>query len=94
MEFLLKIRVTWPADVGEAERNRVHRLEAEHGAELAKAGFLRRLWRVPGTRDTWSLWDVTDATQLHELLSSLPLWPRLETLECHAVARHPNDPQP
>ena len=49
------------------------------------------LWRIPGRWANWSLYDVADATALHEALTSLPLYPWMD-IEVHPLAEHPNDP--
>ena len=65
--------------------------ESERAAALAETGHLARLWRVPGQRANWGLWRAADATELHEVLTSLPLWPYMD-IEVTALAKHPNDP--
>ena len=49
-----------PADLPEE----LTRREAERARELAGAGVLKRLWRVPGRRANVGLWDAADATEL------------------------------
>ena len=65
--------------------------EAQRASALAAAGVLTRIWRVPGERASWSLWEATDATALHDAISSLPLWPRIAAT-VHPLAKHINDP--
>jgi len=92
MEFLVHIEILWPADKPDHEREEMFAVELARGQELAHAGALRRLWRIPGRWANWSLYEVTDATALHEALTSLPLYPWME-IEVHALATHPNDPR-
>jgi len=92
MEFLVHIDITWPAD-GDAQRKEaVFQDELTQGQVLARAGQLRRIWRIPGRWANWSLYDVADATELHEALSSLPLFPWM-SITVHPLAVHPNDPR-
>lgn len=91
MEFLVHIEVNWPADGDPAERQRLVEAETAQGRELARAGLMKRLWRVPGRWANWGLWEAPDATALHDALTSLPLWPWM-TVEVHPMAVHPNDP--
>lgn len=91
-EFLVHIEIVWPPDAPEEQRAEVFARELEQGQRLAHAGRLRRLWRVPGRWANWSLYDVADATELHEALSSLPLYPWMD-IEVHALAKHQNDPR-
>jgi muconolactone D-isomerase len=65
--------------------------EAARSRELAKEGILHRLWRVPGRRENWGIWNADNADRLHEALSSLPLF-RYLTITVHPLASHPNDP--
>lgn len=91
MEFLVEIENLWPGD-GDAERLRaLTAAESRRAAELAEAGILRKLWRIPGTRRNVGLWAATDATRLHEALSSLPFFPWLN-ITVRPLADHPNDP--
>jgi muconolactone D-isomerase len=92
VEFLVRIEVDWPPDAPVEERDRIFADELETGQRLAHAGKLRRIWRIPGRWANWSLYEVRDASELHEALSSLPLYPWMD-IEVHALAEHPNDPR-
>jgi muconolactone D-isomerase len=39
------------------------------------------------------LWRAADATDLHEIIAALPVWPWMD-VTVHALGRHPVDPQP
>lgn len=54
-------------------KEQIFSAEVERDQELARAGLLRRLWRVPGRWANWCLYEVASATELHEALTSLPL---------------------
>ncbi|MCT1657726.1 muconolactone Delta-isomerase family protein [Brevibacterium luteolum] len=90
-EFLVNIRIVWPSDIDPDEVDRLSIAEREMAAERASEGHLVRMWRVPGRRENWGLWRASDATELHEILSALPVWPFME-LSVHALAKHPVDP--
>ncbi len=92
MEFLVEIEVLWPPDGDPAEKERLTGAEARRARELAAAGVLLRLWRVPGRWANVGLWRALDATALHDALSSLPLFPWLD-VNVRPLARHPSDPQ-
>jgi muconolactone delta-isomerase len=85
MEFLVQMEVTAPIS------DELLRKEAERARELAAAGILRRLWRVPGRRANWGIWAAATTDELHAALASLPLYPHLD-ITVHALATHPNDP--
>jgi muconolactone D-isomerase len=91
MEFLVHMEVA--RIDGGAETEKVLRdQEAARTRELAEAGLLVRLWRVPGRRENWGIWSVGDADQLHNALASLPLFQYLK-ITVHPLASHPNDPR-
>lgn len=92
MEFLVRIEVHWPPDVDPDEFARLTSAERARARELVAEGRIRRLWRIPGQRANWGIWEAPDATALHEALSSLPLFPRA-SVEVHALAAHPSDPE-
>jgi muconolactone D-isomerase len=91
MEYLVHIEVRWPADGDPDQLARLTAAERDRAAELAAAGTIRRLWRVPGRRANWGVWEAPDATALHAAIASLPLFPWL-SVEVHALAAHPSDP--
>ena len=88
MEFLVRINVDLSADVTEPRRRELLEAEAERGRELLASGALRRIWRVPGRPANISLYEASDATELHALLMSLPLWPWMD-VQVEALATHP-----
>ncbi|MFC5749880.1 muconolactone Delta-isomerase [Actinomadura rugatobispora] len=93
MEFLVNIKIEWPAD-GDPERwARIVAEERAMAARLAEAGHLVRIWRVPGRRENWGVWRASSASELHEILSGLPVWPWMD-LTVHPLAWHPADPDP
>ncbi len=92
-EFLVEITVRWPPDGDQARRDELVAAEARRAAELVQAGFIRRLWRIPGRWANVGLWRASDATALHAAISSLPLYPWLE-VTVRPLAAHPSDPGP
>ncbi|MEU3597750.1 muconolactone Delta-isomerase family protein [Streptomyces sp. NPDC006798] len=93
MEFLVNIRIDWPHDMDPERKEEVSAAERARAAELAAAGHLVRMWRVPGRTENWGLWQAADPTELHAIISGLPVWPWM-TVTVHALARHPVDPLP
>ena len=91
MEFLVNIKINWPESVPEERRDHLRKTEAAHIPELANKGHLLRMWRVPGRRENWGLWQAVDATEMHEVLTSMPIWPYMD-VTVHAVGRHAMDP--
>lgn len=90
MDFLVEIDVRLPPELDQDRRLALQQAEFERGTALARAGVLRAIWRVPGRLANRAIWTATDATELHEALISLPLWPYMEVtvtpLATHALA--------
>ena len=93
MEFLVNIRINIPQDMSEDKFNELATTERAMAARHAQEGTLIRMWRVPGRRENWGLWKASSATELHAILSALPVWPWMD-LDVHALAAHPVDPAP
>ena len=90
MEFLVRAENRLPVDTPEEESLRLRKAERARAQELRDAGILERLWRVPG-RNAWvGLFEVPDATTLHDALTSLPLFPWLD-VSIEPLATHPQE---
>lgn len=90
MEFLVRTENRLPLDTPEEERNRLKTGERARADELRAAGVLKRLWRVPGRNATIGLYETADATELHDALASLPMFPWMD-ITVEAVATHPQE---
>jgi muconolactone delta-isomerase len=90
VEFLVHMEVG-RIDGDEKREKQLREQEAARAAELAKSGILLRLWRIPGQRANWGIWNADNCDLLHHALASLPLFPFL-TITVHPLASHPNDP--
>jgi muconolactone D-isomerase len=94
MEFLVRQSNKMPMTPDWADqRQALVREERKRATELRDAGILQRLWRVPGTRDSIGLYRVRDATELHEVLASLPMFPWMEMV-VEPLATHPQEATP
>lgn len=91
MEFLINAEIHLPHDLPDDRRQALIDAEGVRGRELAEAGHIKRLWRIPGQYANWGLWEAEDATALHAAVSSLPLWPYM-TVRVVPLARHYADP--
>ena len=92
MEFLARIEQNISPDMDPAQLADVKLAEKVRGQELADAGTLRRIWRLPGRRAVMALYDVASIDELHEVISSLPLFPWLE-VTITPLGTHALDPQ-
>ena len=92
MEFLVEFNMTVPDGTPESEIEERERAEATAAAELARAGHLIRLWKLPDTSKAAGLYRAKTEAQLRDLLGALPLndWMRTTVT---AVGPHPNDPE-
>jgi muconolactone D-isomerase len=88
VEFLVHMAVNIPPETPEELRRDMIEQEAVRGRELMERGALVRIWRLPGRWANISLYQATDATELHQLISSLPLWPWMD-VSVEALATHP-----
>jgi muconolactone D-isomerase len=88
MEFLVGIEVRLPGDMPAARRAELAAAEREHGLALRRQGAIQRIWRLPGGLRNVGIWEARDATELHELISGLPLFPWIDA-DVTALARHP-----
>jgi muconolactone D-isomerase len=86
-EFLVEIEIEWPPSMTEDERAVLLVAEAARGRELRDAGSIVRMWRIPGRRANVGVWEAADATELHGLLSSLPVFPWMD-VRVRALADH------
>jgi muconolactone D-isomerase len=93
MEFLARIEQNIPPDIDPELLGRVKAAEQVRGGELVEAGKLRRIWRIPGRRAVYALYRVSGPDELHEILSSLPLFPWMD-IEITALGTHALDPEP
>jgi muconolactone D-isomerase len=88
LRFLVQIEVRLPGALTESERVELLDAELERGRQLVEAGAIRAIWRVPGALRNVGIWEAADATELHEQISSLPLFPWLSA-EVTPLAEHP-----
>jgi muconolactone D-isomerase len=90
LDFLVRIEVKLPPTLSDKERSRLLESELERGVVLRRQGSIKSIWRVPGGLRNVGIWTAADATELHELLSSLPVFPYIQA-EVTPLAQHPID---
>ncbi|OBH43352.1 muconolactone delta-isomerase [Mycobacterium mantenii] len=94
MEFLVTMTTHVPDGTPAHVVDDVRAREAAHSRELARQGYLLRLWRPPlqpGQWRTLGLFAAADENRLEQVLASMPLrvW---RTDEVTPLSAHPNDP--
>jgi muconolactone D-isomerase len=87
-EFHVEIEIELPPSLAPEERAALTEAERVRGRELVAAGAIVHIWRLPGRIANVGIWQAADATELHELLASLPMW-RHARVRVRALARHP-----
>ena len=85
VEMEVKIPDSLPAEGAEA----IKMAEKARAIEIQKSGKWPHLWRVAGRYANISIFDVDSNDELHELLSSLPLFPYM-SIQVTPLARHPS----
>lgn len=89
MLFHVRMDVAIPHDIQPDRAAELKRVERERAQDLQKEGKWRHLWRIAGQYSNFSLFDVADVQELHDILSTLPLFPYM-TIEVLALCRHPS----
>ena len=90
---MVEMDVRLPPGLDAAEADDLKARERAHAQELQRDGRWRHLWRVAGRYANVSVFDVGSPDELHELLSSLPLFPYMD-IRVTALARHPSSIDP
>jgi muconolactone D-isomerase len=88
VEFLVKLTPHLPDTLTEDELADLFKRERARGSGFLKAGKMRRMWRLPGTKSALLLWDVESPDELHEHLTSLPV-SRYCDVEVTTLIQHP-----
>jgi muconolactone D-isomerase len=89
MLFLVEMTVNLPPSMPVADADELKAREKELSQKLQRDGRWRHLWRIAGRYANVSVFDVASGDELHELLSSLPLFPYME-VRVTALAHHPS----
>lgn len=89
MLFQVTMTVHIPHDADPAAIAALKASEKARCQQLMNEGQWRHLWRVAGQYQNLSIFDVPDIATLHDILSSLPLFPFM-TLAVTALCRHPS----
>jgi len=89
MQFHVQMDVRLPHDMPAATADQLKKTERERAQVLQREGKWRHLWRIAGRYANVSVFDVTGTQELHDILSSLPLFPFME-ISVTPLCRHPS----
>ncbi|MDQ2185753.1 muconolactone Delta-isomerase [Alcaligenaceae bacterium A4P071] len=89
MIFMVEMQVNLPVDMPTEQADKLKADEKALAQKLQQDGQWVSLWRVVGRYANVSIFDVDSNDALHQLLSSLPLFPYMD-VKVTALARHPS----
>ncbi|MGH2341666.1 muconolactone Delta-isomerase [Segnochrobactraceae bacterium EtOH-i3] len=89
MLFHVRMDVSIPRDLPAAEVARILAEEKAYSQALQREGKWRHIWRLAGEYANYSIFDVKDNTELHDILSGLPLF-RFMRIQVTPLLRHPS----
>jgi muconolactone D-isomerase len=89
MLFHVQMDVRLPHDMPADKADALKKTERERAHELQQSGKWRHLWRIAGRYANVSIFDVSGAQELHDILSTLPLFPFME-IAVSPLCRHPS----
>lgn len=90
MKYLVRMDVSLPTDMPVDERTDIVAREKQYSQQLQREGKWPEIWRVVGQYSNYSVFDVEDHDELHQLLQGLPLFPFM-AIEVTPLAIHPSD---
>lgn len=89
MLFLARMDVQFPPHLSAEDVTRMQGLEKEYSQALQREGRLASIWRVVGEYANYSVFDVESNDELHQILSSFPMYPFMK-IKVTPLAKHPN----
>lgn len=89
MLYHVSMDVTIPRQLPADEVADILARERAYSQDLQRSGKWRHIWRQAGQYANISIFDVRDNTELHEILSGLPLFPFM-AITVTPLLRHPS----
>ncbi len=89
MLFHVAMEVNIPHDLDPDVVAELRAAERERALQLQREGRWLHLWRVVGRTANVSILDAGSHEELHEMLTSLPLWPYLD-ITVTPLTTHPS----
>jgi muconolactone D-isomerase len=89
MLFHVRMDVHLPHDADPKLVDKLRDDEKARAQQLQRDGTWRHLWRIVGEYANISIFDVESPDKLHDLLTSLPLFPFMQ-IKVTPLCRHPS----
>lgn len=89
MLFHVSMNVNLPLNMPAEQAAQLKQTEKELAQRLQHEGKWRHLWRIAGQYANVSVFDVDSVDELHNLLTSLPLFPYMQ-IDVMPLCRHPS----
>lgn len=89
MLFHVRMNVNLPLNMSAEQAAQLKQTEKELAQRLQHEGKWRHLWRIAGQYANVSVFDVDSVDELHNLLTSLPLFPYMQ-IDVMPLCRHPS----
>jgi muconolactone D-isomerase len=86
MRFLIRMEFTWPDWPAEQWKALLVE-EMQLGMSYMDRGILLRMWRIPGDKGNYSIWEAKTPEELHQFLRAMPLW-KFMTAEVKNLVKH------
>ncbi len=88
MLFMLRIDVTVPSEMPQADKDALRKRENARAEELIAKGTLVRIWRIVGRVANFSLWHAESLEALHDAIQSMPMFPYMK-IDVTPLIDHP-----
>ncbi|MCL4663870.1 muconolactone Delta-isomerase [Burkholderia multivorans] len=89
MLFHVRMDVNLPADMPAGVADEIKAREKAYSQTQQRSGKWRHIWRVVGQYANYSIFDVADNAELHDILTQLPLFPYMK-ISVTPLCRHPS----
>lgn len=89
MLFHVRMDVRLPHDLPANQAAEIIAREKAYAQQLQQSGKWRHIWRIAGEYANYSVFDVKDNAELHEILTGLPLF-KFMAIEVTPLLRHPS----
>lgn len=89
MLFMVEMDLSVPYDIDKTMFEELKATEKARSQDLQRQGKWRHLWRVAGRYANVSIFDVESASELHDIMMSLPLYPFMD-VKVTALCQHPS----